>query len=455
MNIQCQFCQTTFQTPEDKLPSVGTLVRCTHCRATFWVTPSSLPPESSPSSTRSAKPAPHPTTQPPHTLSSKPSASASFLPQTAPTQAPAPSAFPTGNSDSWWDLSEASATHKQAGRPAPAFQEDQSQWELPTTKLPSPAKAETTSPTQPKPSLPEPSSAPANATATTKAPTKAKPVLAGWEPSFTNASASKDVGDGPTQLTSLPFPSSESSGSSASANRPKRAELKLNAPTTPPPPSEDNTSPSVEFLLRDRQQQRQEFWATLTPLLLRSSLILGLLVFFVWLWTSRERNDFSSHSLHWQVLLDTWIRRPHTWTTQQIRYQWRPLEKGQLLVIRGMLHNQHHTAQPEPNLIIQSTHKQGIKTSKPLACCVSPSPAELHILRTSNPILAWNRQHLYRARKKLPPQSLNTFTLLWIPPPDLISFHILAVAHRTPSPTLRPKTPAPRPRPKDKDLDED
>lgn len=358
------------------------------------------------------------------------------------------SSLPTSDSDSWWDLPEYQETKRQPGLPStPAFANPE---DLPTQ--PSSSKNGST---------PASSATPGKA----KAVGKAKPVLGDWaQPASSPAPASNALGNGPTQLTALPF---ATTGTAPKVDAPeeqatqrlKRPQFKLEAqsPSPNPPTPDEQNSPSVEFLLRDRRQQRQEFWFTLIPFVVRSLLLLGFFLFFLWLWTSRERNDFSAQSLRLQVLQDTWTHRLSAWKIRDIRHQWRPIGTQHFLVLRGQITNTHHLSQPEPLLQIRAgQHNETLQSGK-MACCQNPTPLQLADIHNRAQLQAWNQMQMARPRKLLSPGQSKTFTLLWTPRSSISHVRIIAIAQakqRPPPPRIRKKQP-PRPRPEEKDLDED
>ncbi len=403
MIIRCQFCETRFSIPDGKLPPAGTLVRCSNCRATFWVNPSALQPEANESHWNLE---PEPTT---HQASSQTSDNAplgvnEFF-EEAP-RTPPPSSVPTPKeSDSWWDLPE--INNQKVPPPSREREPDESWLDLPE--------------------IPEATSSP-------KTSDSAQPTKKVLEPSSPPHPSSGGV------LGGVLEPKKPQTLTPRSA--PKTTQAKNTPSDKAEPPPHEEEAPSVEFLLRDRSQQRQELWYTAIPMIVRSCFLVGFFLVFAWLWTSLEYGTFTRKNLEWKRLKSTFVGESSHWSIRKIRYQWRKRKRGQYLVIQGSLQNTHHQSRREPDLVIRYTHTKTNQRTGRMRCCRQPTPTRLNTLHSSSQIRGWQRALRRHSRKVLAAGTSTTFALLWVPPKNVRDIEIRVVE----PPSSRRKRPALKPR---------
>lgn len=386
MNIECQFCQTRFRVPHEKIPPAGTLVRCSSCKATFWVNAPSSSPETS---------------------------SASSPPST-----PAPSSLPQSNSDSWWDLPpiDEDAAESTAIQRNPL---DQDSWlDLPNVK----EQDESNDPFESMPASAKKSSPPAS-----EPPPKTSVLPA----SFLDAQS-----DGPTKLSSNPF-AEESNKKPGVQKRPVNLQMDSkksmgsgeSSPTTSSRValSDDTGSPSMEFLLKDRIQQRQEFWYTTIPLFIRMCILLGFVVLFAWTWTSMDRGSFASTNLQWTPISQTFFGTHSPWKFRQLRFQWRRVNKKPLLIIRGELLHEKSKPQPQPKIIVRYFEGGQRKQSQPMRCCALAKAVHLQALRSPSRVKQWQKSPSTLRWKPMAPGKPHPFTLVWSPPQGIqrLVLHVL------------------------------
>ena len=227
-------------------------------------------------------------------------------------------------------------------------------------------------------------------------------------------------------------------------------------PVAAPPEDEAH---SAEFLLKDRTQQRQEFWYTAVPFVVRSFFLLGFIFVFTWIWTSLEHGNFSTKNLQWKNLKNTFVGESSNWSIRNIRYQWRQLKRGQYLVIRGNLHNDYNASLREPDLQIRYSHTKPNQSTKRLRCCRLPSSEQLQNIRSSGQVRGWQNSLRATSRKKVPHGKSKPFTVLWVPPKGIRHFEVRVFSKqkKTRKKKARSKArrrPAVRKKPKNDDDDD-
>lgn len=206
-----------------------------------------------------------------------------------------------------------------------------------------------------------------------------------------------------------------------------QASLQTPLTPAPPPPAPYGglaRNNEVEFFLPDRIQQRQQFWHTLLPFITRTTSVLGLLVFFLWLWGSLLAGNFSQKQLAWARLRSLLAGEQHLWKIEQVHVHLYRRTKP-FLVIRGTLHNLTNQPQRTPFLqLIQASHPSAPLSSN-LPCCVRFQPSLLHHLHTPNQARSLYLTQLAQTnRRKIPAHGKKVFDLLWFPPPNLPDFRI-------------------------------
>ncbi|MBK05770.1 MAG: hypothetical protein CL920_05675 [Deltaproteobacteria bacterium] len=397
MIVRCEECETRFRVPDDKIPPQGTLVKCSKCASTFWVTPEAP--------------------QTPAAPRKGPSSPKDSWFGTTPLEAPSPTTkAPTSKGvdpgrDSWFDVPKFTENGVQSA----ALSDDPFQLQQgspfvaqgPGANMPIPADSDGPSAlslaldvmeTQSGPSA-NVDPAPHSAQHKTSSPSSYQQTgVIDEDLAFDFEESEPSPAVQPTAATSIPATSAPSSQYQPSS------------------PAEFGTAPRIELFLTDKKQQRRQLLYTAGPIGVRSVMLLLMFMFSVWLWSSLSRGSFSLSNLSVTAVKRVFLATDGPWALRDVHLHTIPTKnkRKRLLVIRGKLKNTDKTRHKEPDLQLKTLEARPKTLIKRTRCCALFTTLQLSRVK--------NKGHVKRLYRLF--QSKQSYRR-WIESGEQREFHII------------------------------